>query len=166
MERWELYSIIETLPDTPPMTRALERRLRIGAGFGKAWYTSQKEHWLRWLAEYDTPGAYGRTPAPDLLCQAIYNRLQCPPMVFWLGEAVGVPKGRLRAAFKAAAGAQRQYGRQTAAIRREIPWRDVETAIQNLSAGGADRCGGQSGPYIAPCVKPQRAATPIATGCK
>ena len=147
------------------MTRALERRLRIGAGFGKAWYTSQKEHWLRWLAEYNTPGAYARTPAPDLSCQAIYNRLQCPPMVFWLGEAVGVPKGRLRAAFYAATNVPSQYGRQTAAIRREVPWKDIEVKIHQLSEGGATRCNGQSGPTIAPSAKLQRVATPTATGC-
>ena len=165
MERWDLFSIIETLPDTPPMTLALERHLRVGAGFGKAWYSSQKEHWLRWLSEYDTAGAYGRTPAGDLPCEAIYNRLQCPPMAFWLGEAVGVPKERLKAAYWAATEAQRQHGRQTAAIRREIPWREIEIKIHQLSEGGATRCNGQSGPTIAPSAKLQRVATPTATGC-
>jgi hypothetical protein len=147
------------------MTRALERRLRIGAGFGEAWYSSPKEHWLRWLSEYGTAGVYGRTPAGDLPCEAIYNRLQCPPMVFWLGDAVEVPKGRLTAAYWAATSAPRQYGRQTAAIRREIPWRGIETKIHQLSEGGATRCNGQSGPTIAPSAKLQRVATPTATGC-
>lgn len=147
------------------MTRALERSLRIGAGFGKAWYSNQKEHWLRWLSEYDTVGAYGRTPAGNLPCEAIYNRLQCPPMAFWLGEALGVPKWRLTTAYWAATNAPSQHGRQTAAVRSEIPWRDIEAAIHQMSEGGAARCGGLTEPCIAPSAKPQRAATPTATSC-
>lgn len=26
----------------------------------RAWYDTQKEHWLGWLADYDGPGYYGR----------------------------------------------------------------------------------------------------------
>jgi hypothetical protein len=53
-----------------------------------------------------------------------------------------MPKGRLRAAFNAATNAPNQYGRQTSAIRREIPWKELEVTIQKLSEGGATRCNG------------------------
>lgn len=140
MKRDELLNTIETLAGEQPMTSQLERALRIGVGFGNAWYGSQKEHWLRWLQEYDTPGVYGRKPNSGRSCQFIYNQLQCPPMVFWLGEALGVPDARLRAAYAAAKRVRPHHARQTAAIRREIPWRVIEARIHQLSEGGATRC--------------------------
>jgi len=132
MQRERLLKTIQTFEADQPLTAKLEHRLQIGAGFGSAWYSSQKEHWLRWLANYHTPGVYGRAPAADLPCQAIYNRLQCPPMVFWLGEAAGVPGARLHAAFLAAISASNQYGRQTAAIRHELPWQSIEAQFHLL----------------------------------
>lgn len=165
MERDSLLQFIETLDPDQPLTEMLENRLQIGVGFGKAWYRSQKEHWLRWLSQYDTPGAYGRIPAPNLHCQAIYNRLQCPPMVFWLGEAVKIPQATLKAAYVAATSAEPQYGRQTKAVRRHIPWSEVENQILRLSEGGATRCNGQIETTTAPGAKLQRVAAPIATSC-
>lgn len=44
----EFMRIIQKLPSDQP---------RIQPG---VWYTTQKQHWLGWLSEYDGPGAYGR----------------------------------------------------------------------------------------------------------
>ncbi|WP_139280809.1 hypothetical protein [Shimia gijangensis] len=157
---------IETLNETPPMTTKLEHALGIGVGFGTAWYSSQKEHWMRWLKEYDTPGVYGRRPNSGHSCQFIYNQLQCPPMVFWLGEALGAPKLALRQAYAAATGVLPHHARQTAAIRREIPWRTIEIRIRQLSEGGATRCNGHTDLTASPCAKKlQRVATPPHSGC-
>ncbi len=144
MKRDVLLKTIETLTEDQPMTTMLEHFLQIGVGFGNAWYRSQKEHWLRWLKEYDTPGVYGRKPNSGRSCQFIYNQLQCPPMVFWLGEALEVPNTALRAAYVAATEARPHYGPQTAAIRREIPWQMLETRIHLLSEGNATRCNGHA----------------------
>ena len=133
---------IETLAEDQPMTAMLEHFLQIGVGFGNAWYSSQKEHWLRWLKEYDTPGAYGRKPNSGRSCQFIYNQLQCPPMVFWLGEALEVPNAALKAACVAATGVRPHHALQAAAIRREIPWRMIESRIRQMSEGDVARCNG------------------------
>lgn len=45
------------------------------------WYRTQKEHWLGWLAEYQTPGGYGRTPDLSRGAQYAYNHILCPPML-------------------------------------------------------------------------------------
>ncbi len=163
MKRDELLNTIETLAAEQPMTSMLEHSLRIGAGFGCAWYCSQKEHWLRWLTEYDTPGVYGRKPNSGRSCQFIYNQLQCPPMVFWLGEALGVSDARLTAAYAAATCVRPHHACQTAAIRREIPWHVVEVRIQQLSEGGATRCNGLKRSTSAPSAQLQRVAAPLIT---
>ena len=58
------------------------------------WYTSQKEHWLGWLAESGGPRYYGRKNS-HRSADFIFNHIVCPPMVLWLAEASGVPKARL-----------------------------------------------------------------------
>ncbi|MGR3609601.1 MAG: hypothetical protein ACU0BN_12200 [Sulfitobacter sp.] len=165
MKKEELLKTIEPLAAEQPMTAMLEHFLQIGVGFGNAWYSNQKEHWQRWLSEYDTPGVYGRTPNSGRSCQFIYNRLQCPPMVFWLGEALEVPFDALKAAYVASTSARPHHSRQVAAIRREISWRMIENCIHQLSEGGATRCNGHIDLASASNAKLQRVAAPIATGC-
>jgi hypothetical protein len=66
---------IARLPENTPHHLALTHALKIGAGYDGAWYTSEKEHWMGWLAEYDGPGAYGRQS--DQRCDArfVYNHI-------------------------------------------------------------------------------------------
>ncbi len=122
------------------MTSELERELGIGVGFGPAWYHSQKEHWLRWLSEHETSGAYGRRPNSRRNCEFIYNRLQCPPMVFWLGEALQLPRASLNAAYMAAKSVRKHHATQTAAIRREIPWSQIENRVLQWSQENEALC--------------------------
>lgn len=145
MDRKSLLSIICTLAATPPKTLELEQALQIGAGFGTAWYSDQKEHVVRWLEEYDTPGAYGRKPNSGRDAKAIYNLLLCPPAVFWLAEAAGVPEALLDDAFAAGVNAHKHCASQSAAIRRVIPWPIVALHLHKLSEGGATRCNSQIG---------------------
>jgi hypothetical protein len=44
-------------PAHPPYTVAMEKLLLRGR---PTWYASQKQHWLGWLGDYASPGAYGR----------------------------------------------------------------------------------------------------------
>ena len=62
------------------------------------WYTSQKEHWLGWLSEYDGPGAYNRKSWKGRSAEFVYNHIGCPPMLLWLAEAAGVSKTKVVAA--------------------------------------------------------------------
>lgn len=122
-------------PDTP-LHRHLEHELRIGVGYGSAWYRSQKEHWLGWLATYTGPGVYGRTPRNDRTAQFVYNRIQCAPMLFWLAEATGVPQGPLGRAYGAVRAASKHPASQCRALRRVIPWEMVAEHLERV----ATRC--------------------------
>lgn len=55
-----LIEHIRLLPETPLLTVALERKKGIGVGDGRAWYISQKEHWLGWLGESNKLVPYER----------------------------------------------------------------------------------------------------------
>lgn len=88
-----LAAKIRKLREQAPITTRFERILA-GRGTwnsGRAWYTSQKEHWLGWLAEYHGPGYYGRKNS-DRSAEVIYNHIACPPMALWLAEASGIPE--------------------------------------------------------------------------
>ena len=119
-------------PDTPKH-KELETLLRIGVGYGDPWYRSQREHWLGWLGDYHTPGAYNRSMKSPSEARAIYNRINCAPMLFWLGEAAGLPNSQLDRAFDAIA--EKASGRvasQCGAHRKVVPWADIEAALLKL----------------------------------
>ena len=58
----DLFRAINELKLAAPITANYERALISRDVWSRSgvWYTSQQEHWLGWLAEYDGPGAYGR----------------------------------------------------------------------------------------------------------
>lgn len=85
------------------------------------WYESQKEHWFGWLREYDGPGAYGRKKHSGVTAKQIYNRIMCPPMLLWLGEASGVNRTKIISAKKACL-KLRTFSSQCGAIRKHVPW--------------------------------------------
>ena len=93
---------ISSLRPQAPITSGFERELeRRGMWSANNWYHSQKEHWLGWLSEYRGPGAYGRKNG-NRSAEFVYNHIVCPPMVLWLGEALGVSKERVAKAKSAA----------------------------------------------------------------
>jgi hypothetical protein len=94
------------------------------------WYTSQKEHWIGWLSEYGGPGYYGRKNS-HRSAEFIYNHIVCPPMLLWLAEASGIPKARLSKAKGAALSAPPKLQAQSAAIRKNIPWKMIEARLAN-----------------------------------
>ena len=125
-----LRSRITKLPPAPPITMSFERALREAGvwGLSEVWYSTQKEHWLGWLAEYDGPGFYNRVQW-DRSAQFAYNHIVCPPMVLWLGEAVGVPESIVRQARRAALTAGPSLAGMSGAIRRTIPWSLIESRL-------------------------------------
>ena len=120
---------IKRLNSETPQHKRLEQRLQEGVGFGNAWYNSQKEHWLGWLAEYDSPGAYGRQTEKPRDAQYIYNHIQCAPMLFWLAEAVEIPADTLEQAFSDIVAAPANNASQCSAFRKLIPWRMIEARL-------------------------------------
>ena len=91
------------------------------------WYTSQKQHWLGWLSEYQGSGYYGRKNF-HRSAEFVYNHIVCPPMVLWLAEAAGVGKVKVAEA-KGAALSSSTLQAQSAAIRRIIPWEMIEDRL-------------------------------------
>jgi ASC-1-like (ASCH) protein len=126
----QLTSIIRRLPAHLPLTRTYEIELAVRRlwGINRIWYSSQKEHWLGWLSEYGGPGAYDRKPDRTRTAEYAYNHINCAPMLFWLAEAVGVPKAKLLEA-KASTLRARTRSMHCGILRRAIPWIDVAQRI-------------------------------------
>jgi hypothetical protein len=112
-----------------PITTEFERTLGEIQSLGKVWYASQKEHWLGWLSEYDGPGHYGRNDW-HRSAKFIYNHINCAPMVLWLAKASGVSKLAVVEAKKRALSAVRRNSAQCAAIRKIIPWEEIELVLR------------------------------------
>lgn len=99
--------------DTAPLTVLLENSLNVGPGRGRATYHDQKHHWVRWLSDYQRP---------DRPARRVYNAINCPTMLFWLAEAIGMDRESLVSAIHAAEAAPNNQISQTAAIRGSIGW--------------------------------------------
>jgi hypothetical protein len=123
---------IKKLKAKPPITTGYERALAFRGVWnnGGVWYTSQKEHWLGWLSEYDGPGAYSRKKWKGRSAEFVYNHIGCPPMVLWLAEAAGVSKATVQAAKRAALSARRSRATHCAVIRKCIPWSVIEEKLR------------------------------------
>lgn len=109
---------IAALPSDPPLITP-----------GK-WYTTQQEHWLGWLRDYDGPGAYGRQPHAKRDARYSYNHVVEPKLLLWLIQACGMKASKVKAA-RAATRQARSMMQQSAAIRRLVPWDDVEERLRD-----------------------------------
>lgn len=133
-----LKSKISKFPAQPPITTDFERVLEKISTWNRnrVWYSSQKEHWLGWLSEYNGPGYYDRKDW-EQTAEFVYNHIVCPPMVLWLSEASGVPKATVRQAKDAALSAKSSLASQAAAIRKIIPWTLIEVRLSALGRKGS-----------------------------
>lgn len=120
----EMRDLISRLSDTD---RYAERWPVIWDGSGR----TQKEHWLGWLDDYDGPGYYNRCDW-DRDARFVYNHIQCPHMIIWLGEACGLPQAVLERAFHAACDAGPNPASQCAAARRIICWDDIAARLEQV----------------------------------
>jgi hypothetical protein len=127
----ELRRRIRSSPAIPPITTAFRIELaKLGtpdSSFER--YSSQKEHWLRWLEEYDGPGYYGRQNCRRT-AQFVYNHINCPSMLLWLCEASGIEKATIHKAKASALRAEPTFPSQSKAIRQLVPWRDIEARMK------------------------------------
>jgi hypothetical protein len=90
----------------------------------RVWYKTQKEHWLGWLKEYHTPGAYGRIPDKSRDAQYAYNHIVNYKMLLWIIEAAGVKPALVKATKRASANGS-TLQEKSAAIRRLVPWEEL-----------------------------------------
>jgi hypothetical protein len=123
---------IKKLRVRAPITASYERSLVTHGVWSNegVWYTTQKEHWLGWLSEYDSPGAYDRKTVTGRSAEFVYNHINCPPMLLWLAEAAGVSRRNVLAARRSALSARRSRGTHCAVIRKTIPWLAIEARLR------------------------------------
>jgi hypothetical protein len=126
-----LAAKIKNFRANPPLTDSFERAMRERGTWGRkrVWYRSQKEHWLGWLSEYGGAGYYGRK-SRGLSAQFAYNHIMCPPMLLWIGEASGVARKEILEAKNAALSARPTLASQCAAIRKTVPWTEIELRLK------------------------------------
>mgnify|MGYP001583383595 CR=1 FL=1 len=93
-----------------------------------AWYESQKEHWLGWLLDYNSPGAYNRKITSGRTAKDVYNHIVCPELLTYLADASGVSRRLVKEArqIERAGGTQMRRAGQ---IRKRIPWAVVHEAL-------------------------------------
>ena len=122
---------IRSLPARPRITTAFRIELeKVGtpdSSFER--YSSQKEHWLRWLEKYDGPGYYGRQNCKRT-AEFVYNHINCPSMLLWLCEASGIEKATIQKAKAAALRTEPRFPSQCKAIRQLIPWSTIEVKLK------------------------------------
>jgi hypothetical protein len=94
----------------------------------RKWYTTQKEHWLRWLRDYHRSGAYGRKTGKNRDAQYAYNHIVEPKMLLWLVAAARVNPDLVHAASRASNRAATMPGK-SASIRKHVPWSEVAAAL-------------------------------------
>ncbi len=115
----QFIEVIERLPSDPPNHDP------------RVWYTTQKEHWLGWLRDYDGPGGYGRIPGQKRDAKYAYNHIVNPQMLLWLIEAIGVRSDLVEAATRASAEGK-SLMQMSGSIRKCVPWAMVYDAIRRL----------------------------------
>lgn len=130
----QLRALIEGLSPSHPMTDRFSARWRaLRSADGRqqeqkeVWYSSQHEHWLGWLGEYDGPGYYGRE-VRERTAQFAYCHIVNPQMLIYLAEASGIDPALVDAAIEVAL-EKHTMAAMSGAIRRILPWTMVEAAL-------------------------------------
>jgi hypothetical protein len=112
----QLLAAIRKLPSDEPVDNP------------KAWYRTQKEHWIGWLSEYSGPGAYGRKVGVPRDARWAYNHIVCSDMLLWLIEATGVSEDLVSQAKRDSASGTTLM-EQSGIIRRIVPWPVIAAAL-------------------------------------
>lgn len=120
----ELLRAIERLPATTPSTERLE----------KSGYATHQDHWTTWLGQYNDAdgGYYGRSDKTVTDAKTVFQRLNCAPMIIWLGEASGISPVIVRMALNALRKAEEEgknEAAKAAVVRRVITWEAVADQI-------------------------------------
>jgi len=92
------------------------------------WYLTQKEHWIGWLFEYNSPGAYRRKATSGRDARFVYNHVVQPEMLVYLAEAAGVDRTSVARA-KRVLSSDATLMQKAAQIRELIPWPVVAAAL-------------------------------------
>ncbi|WP_147436286.1 hypothetical protein [Mycetocola manganoxydans] len=114
--------VLRRLEPHLPVSDAYERDLPQLRG---TWWSSQKEHMVRWFSDQDSRGSGAFTRAePNTSARKTYNRLLCPAAVVWMAEALGEHPVVVQEAADAARdepGARKRSG----LLRKHLPWERI-----------------------------------------
>jgi hypothetical protein len=126
MDAKGLRSVIENLPNHGEYSQKLEAHPLLAINRNPT-YKNQKDHWLRWLGDYDGPGFYERKTHSGRDAKYIYNHIMCSPMLLYLPEVLGVSIELIGNAYDAVIKANDpKMAKQCAIIRSIIPFELVE----------------------------------------
>ena len=126
MDAKGLRAVIKKLPNHGEYSQKLEAHPLLAINRNPT-YKNQKDHWLRWLGDYDGPGFYQRKTHAGRDAKYIYNHIMCSPMLLYLPEALGVSQTLVKKAFYAVIKSKDPgMARQCGIIRRIIPFEMVE----------------------------------------
>lgn len=132
----DLRRYVAGYEESPPRTLALEQRIRIGTGFHKKWYRSQKDHWLGWILVQECKAIEKGKEPQETDAEGVWKRLKCSPMMFWLAEASGVSSEFLDLAERNAVEASRINPKDGLPhgdmIRGAIIWHQLVEVIQQV----------------------------------
>ena len=112
---------IRRLPSDEPVTHG-------EAGYNN--YKTQKDHWLGWLDPDSKTGTYPRRSGADRDAKYVYNHIVEPKLLVWLISAAGVNNDLVQAAIQAAE-SKTAMASKSAAIRKIVPWAEVEAVLWN-----------------------------------
>jgi hypothetical protein len=118
----------ELCPMTPAALLRIVRRLPASTAIADRVpaRTPHKQHWIGWLAEYNSGGAYGRKHH-DRTAEYAYNHLNSPGMLIWINEAAGI---WVRPAFNFWQKHQdKSKPTQAAIIRDWLSWNELELKL-------------------------------------
>jgi hypothetical protein len=93
------------------------------------WYLTQKEHWLGWLSQYKTAGAYGRQTGVDRDARYAYNHIVEPKLLLYLIHAIPLDQTYLDAAERAHQTSGKTMMAKSGAIRKAVPWSVIYQAL-------------------------------------
>jgi hypothetical protein len=113
----EFRKAIKRLPSDEPIENS------------RAWYTTQKEHWLGWLSEYDGPGAYGRKSEQKRDARYAYNHIVNPQMLLYLIKAIPLEPEIIEATEEAYQNGSSMMAK-SGAIRKIVPWAMIYQALR------------------------------------
>jgi len=92
------------------------------------YYTTQKQHWLCFLNEYDTNQTYGRLQGMNRDAKFVYNHIVCPEMLVYLIKAVGIDPNLVKQVEEASVSGITMMA-SVGKIRQIVPWPMIYDAM-------------------------------------
>lgn len=123
------------------MLRSLEPHLPISDAYERdcpqkqgAWWSSQKEHMIRWFGSQNSHGSGSFTRKTlNTSARRTYSRLLCPAAFVWMAEALGEEPGVVQAAADAAR-AQTNVRKRPGLLREYLLWTRIAELVNGTVA--------------------------------